>query len=54
MEEQRGTLEGNGDAFLAFADAKYGWWITTENENPSIMYTTSDGGFHWKRVYIFH
>jgi hypothetical protein len=48
------TLKGYGDAFLAFADANNGWWITTETQNPSRMYATTDGGFHWKQVYIFH
>jgi photosystem II stability/assembly factor-like uncharacterized protein len=48
------TLGGFGDAYLAFADVNHGWWITTENEKPSKMYTTTDGGIHWKEVYIFH
>lgn len=48
------TLEGNGDVFLAFADANYGWWITSDYQNSSIMYTTTDGGVHWKEVYKFH
>ena len=47
------TLEGFGDAFLAFADANHGWWITTDYEKPSRMYATSDGGIHWNQVYIF-
>ncbi|MDQ0200661.1 WD40/YVTN/BNR-like repeat-containing protein [Neobacillus ginsengisoli] len=48
------TLEGYGEAYLAMADANHGWWITTENSKPSAMYTTLDGGIHWKQVHIFH
>ena len=48
------TLDGNGDAYLAISDANHGWWITTENEKPSVMYTTTDGGLHWNQVHVFH
>ncbi|WML43913.1 hypothetical protein [Neobacillus sp. PS3-40] len=47
------TLKGYGEAYLAIADEKHGWWITTENEKPSTMYTTSDGGLHWNQIHIF-
>lgn len=47
------TLKGYGDAYLAIADSNHGWWITTENGKPSVMYTTSDGGLHWHQVHIF-
>ncbi|MCM2535945.1 hypothetical protein NDK43_31210 [Neobacillus pocheonensis] len=47
------TLAGYGDAYLAISDASHGWWITTENTKPSVMYTTSDGGIHWNQVHIF-
>jgi uncharacterized protein YceK len=46
-------LDGNGDTFLAISDANHGWWITTENEKPSVMYTTADGGLHWNLVHVF-
>jgi hypothetical protein len=47
------TLKGYGDAYLAISDENHGWWITTENEKPSLMYTTSDGGLNWKLVHSF-
>ncbi|MDP4161726.1 MAG: hypothetical protein Q8898_01360 [Bacillota bacterium] len=46
-------LDGYGDAYLAISDANHGWWITTENTKPSMMYTTSDGGVNWTKVHIF-
>ncbi|MCQ6279663.1 hypothetical protein [Bacillus sp. EB600] len=48
------TLDGNGDAYLAISDANHGWWITSENEKQSVMYTTTDGGLHWNQVHVFH
>ena len=48
------TLPGYGESYLAIADTNHGWWITTENTKPSIMYTTSDGGIHWTQVHLFH
>ncbi|MDP4084442.1 MAG: hypothetical protein Q8934_07465 [Bacillota bacterium] len=47
------ALTGYGDSYLAISDENHGWWITTENEKPSRMYTTSDGGVHWNLVHIF-
>lgn len=47
------TVEGFGPAYLAMADANQGWWITTDNAAPSVMYTTSDGGSHWTKVHTF-
>lgn len=46
-------LSGYGPSLLAMADAGHGWWITTDNSKPSVMYTTSDGGKHWTKVHIF-
>lgn len=47
------TFKGYGNSYLAIADENHGWWITTENSKPSVMYTTSDGGSHWTKVHIF-
>ncbi|SDE28821.1 hypothetical protein SAMN02799630_05141 [Paenibacillus sp. UNCCL117] len=46
-------LTGYGPALLAMADAERGWWLTTDNTDPSVMYTTSDGGQSWTKVYTF-
>ncbi|MEK8128024.1 hypothetical protein WMW72_08935 [Paenibacillus filicis] len=46
-------LTGYGPALLAMADAEHGWWLTTDNEQPSVMYTTSDGGKSWTKAYTF-
>jgi photosystem II stability/assembly factor-like uncharacterized protein len=48
------TLEGSGDAFIAISDLNHGWWITTDTGKQSSLYITSDGGYHWKNVYVFH
>lgn len=48
------TLDGYGNDLLAFADENQGWWITTENGKPSLMYTTQDGGHNWHQVFSFH
>jgi photosystem II stability/assembly factor-like uncharacterized protein len=47
------TFPGNGEALLAFADSTRGWWINTDVTEPSVMYTTSDGGKTWTKVYTF-
>jgi hypothetical protein len=44
---------GSSGALLAIADAKRGWWITTSASEPSVMYTTSDGGVTWQKAYEF-
>ncbi|MGD8188850.1 hypothetical protein ACQCN2_02500 [Brevibacillus ginsengisoli] len=47
------ALTGFGPAFIAFADPSYGWWITTDNTEPSILYTSVDGGKTWKKTHQF-
>ncbi|MBS4174368.1 hypothetical protein [Bacillus sp. FJAT-49736] len=47
------AFKGYGDAYLAIADEHNGWWITTENTKPSILYTTSNGGTTWTHVHTF-
>lgn len=47
------SFAGNGNAHLAFADAKRGWWIVTDITEPSVMYTTADGGTTWTKVHTF-
>ncbi|RTD99626.1 hypothetical protein [Paenibacillus whitsoniae] len=47
------SFTGYGDPLLAIADAKQGWLITNDNDQPSVMYTTSDGGVTWKSVHTF-
>ncbi len=44
---------GHGQQLLAIADAACGWWICTDYAEASVMYTTSDGGKHWQKVYTF-
>ncbi|MFZ7102718.1 MAG: hypothetical protein ACOWWO_08670 [Peptococcaceae bacterium] len=46
-------FEGHGQQLLAIADAACGWWICTDYAEPSVMYTTSDGGRHWQKVHAF-
>ncbi len=47
------SLEGYGDQLIAFANASEGWWICTDHVKPAVMYTTTDGGKHWRKVYTF-
>ncbi|WP_159884618.1 WD40/YVTN/BNR-like repeat-containing protein [Paenibacillus puerhi] len=47
------ALTGYGPSLLAMADADHGWWITTDHTDPSVMYTTSDGGQSWTKAYTF-
>ncbi|MBW5445593.1 hypothetical protein GE107_05890 [Cohnella sp. CFH 77786] len=44
---------GYGPQQLAAADAKHVWWITTDEQEPSRMYVTSDGGEQWTLVHTF-
>lgn len=52
-ENRDGAFEGYGEQLVAMADADHGWWITTDAAAPAVMYTTSDGGKHWKKVHVF-
>lgn len=47
-------FSGYGPMLLAFADAQKGWLITTDATEPSVMYTTTDGGKRWTKVPEFH
>jgi photosystem II stability/assembly factor-like uncharacterized protein len=47
------TFEGFGAELLAMADANQGWLICTDPLKSSVMYTTSDGGVQWNKVYSF-
>lgn len=47
------SYKGYGPQRLAIADADHGWWITTDVNKTSVMYTTSDGGKDWTKVHTF-
>lgn len=49
----KSSYPGSSGALLAIADAKNGWWITTSVSEPSVMYTTSDGGATWQKAHEF-
>ncbi|WP_239616021.1 WD40/YVTN/BNR-like repeat-containing protein [Cohnella mopanensis] len=44
---------GYGSQQIAAVDAKHIWWINNDNTEPSILYTSSDGGKHWNKVHTF-
>lgn len=46
-------LPGYGKQLIAAADAKQVWWILTDVEKPSVMYTSKDGGAHWIKAHTF-
>ncbi|GIP32205.1 hypothetical protein [Paenibacillus sp. J2TS4] len=52
-ENGEAEFPGYGNALLAAADADHVWWIITDSIEPSIMYTTSDGGKHWNKAHTF-
>lgn len=47
------SFTGYGELLLGMADAKQGWLITNDNEQPSVMYTTNSGGVNWNKVHTF-
>jgi len=47
------SFTGYGTLLLAMADGNQGWLITNDNSQPSVMYTTSNGGANWKKVHTF-
>lgn len=47
------AFAGYGEQLLAIADATHGWWIVTDNVEPAVLYTTSDGGRSWLKAHTF-
>ncbi|WNQ11279.1 hypothetical protein MJA45_27390 [Paenibacillus aurantius] len=47
------SVPGTSGALLAMADASKGWLITNDASQPSVFYTTTDGGSHWTKVSSF-
>jgi len=48
-----GKFAGYETQQIAAADADHIWWVNTDNAEPSVMYTSSDGGKHWTKVHSF-
>ncbi|OXM87694.1 WD40/YVTN/BNR-like repeat-containing protein [Paenibacillus rigui] len=46
-------IPGSSGAMLAISDPQNGWLISKDAANPSVLYTTADGGQHWKAVHTF-
>jgi photosystem II stability/assembly factor-like uncharacterized protein len=47
------SFTGYGEMFLAMADANKGWLVTNDNSQPSVIYTTSNGGVSWTKAHTF-
>jgi photosystem II stability/assembly factor-like uncharacterized protein len=47
------SFTGYGELLLGMADANQGWLLTNDNEQPSVIYTTGNGGVNWKKVHAF-
>lgn len=44
---------GYGTQLIAAADAGHIWWINNDQTEPSVLYTSSDGGLHWNTAHTF-
>ncbi|TVY01205.1 WD40/YVTN/BNR-like repeat-containing protein [Cohnella terricola] len=44
---------GYGTQQIAVADSDHIWWVNTDNAEPSVMYTSLDGGKHWTKTHSF-
>ncbi|WP_127534018.1 hypothetical protein [Paenibacillus kobensis] len=51
---RKGEFDGYGPQFLSASDASHVWLVTTENEKPSVLYTSADGGRSWHTTYTFN
>lgn len=49
----KAEFPGDAGALIGFSDARHGWWICSDNKEPSVLYTTSDGGNNWDKVHTF-
>lgn len=46
-------LPGYGPQFIGAEDASRIWWINTDSSQPSVLYTSSDGGVTWSKMFTF-
>ncbi len=44
---------GYGPQLIGAEDADRIWWINTDSSEPSVLYTSSDGGATWSKTYTF-
>jgi photosystem II stability/assembly factor-like uncharacterized protein len=49
----KSEFPGYGQQLIAAADADHIWWINTDSTEPSVMYTSADGGQKWIKTYTF-
>ncbi|GGA03631.1 hypothetical protein GCM10008018_57090 [Paenibacillus marchantiophytorum] len=47
------TFTGYGELLLAMADVNQGWLLTNDTAQPSVMYTTANGGVKWQKAHTF-
>ncbi|NEW07013.1 hypothetical protein GK047_13460 [Paenibacillus sp. SYP-B3998] len=47
------SFTGYGEVLLAMADTGKGWLVTNDTIQPSVMYTTSNGGVNWNKAHTF-
>jgi photosystem II stability/assembly factor-like uncharacterized protein len=53
LEKGTESFPGYGDMLLAFEDGNKGWLICSDSKEPTVMYTTVDGGKHWAKAHVF-
>ncbi|WP_238162526.1 YCF48-related protein [Cohnella sp. AR92] len=46
-------FSGYGEGQIAAVDAKHVWLIATDYTEPSVLYTSDDGGVSWKKIHEF-
>ncbi|WP_433750102.1 WD40/YVTN/BNR-like repeat-containing protein [Falsibacillus pallidus] len=49
----KAQVPGYGESLLAMADGDHGWWITNDNENGPVLYSTANGGMKWNKMKVF-
>ncbi|MNG30239.1 hypothetical protein D3C84_1158220 [compost metagenome] len=47
-------FDGFGTQFIAASDANHVWLVTTDYEQPSVLYTSADGGRNWHKAFTFN
>jgi len=50
---RKDELAGYGSQYIAATDASHVWLVATDHEQPSVLYTSADGGRSWRKAFAF-